>query len=239
MKIIADTHCHTIASTHAYGTVEEMVRAAAEKGLYAIAITDHCKTMPGAPGQWYFDNLRVIPDTYLGVRVLKGAEANIIDYDGNIDLEDYLQNQLDWIVASMHGVTIDGIPTIDKVTNAYLKLADNPNINVIGHSGTPEFEYYYRTVIKKFAEKGKLIEINDSTFRYKKSGRSNCVKIAKICKELGARIIVNTDSHFQTCVGIADSAIEMLKEIDFPEELIVNTDVERFKSYLRECNINV
>ena len=47
--IIADLHTHTIASTHAYSTVTEMVQAAAAKGLYALAITDHARTMPGAP----------------------------------------------------------------------------------------------------------------------------------------------------------------------------------------------
>lgn len=50
MNIIADTHCHTLASTHAYSTLSEMVHAAAVKGLYAIAITDHGVAMQ-APGK--------------------------------------------------------------------------------------------------------------------------------------------------------------------------------------------
>ena len=37
--IIADLHTHTLASNHAYSTVTEMVRAAGEKGLYALAVT--------------------------------------------------------------------------------------------------------------------------------------------------------------------------------------------------------
>ena len=41
MEIIADLHTHTIASTHAYSTITEMVQAASAKNLYAIAITDH------------------------------------------------------------------------------------------------------------------------------------------------------------------------------------------------------
>ena len=51
MKIIADTHTHTVASTHAYSTAQEMITAAKEKGLYAIALTDHAYRMPGAPGE--------------------------------------------------------------------------------------------------------------------------------------------------------------------------------------------
>lgn len=54
MKVIADTHTHTIASTHAYSTVQEMVKAASEKGLYAIALTDHAYAMPGLAGEMVF-----------------------------------------------------------------------------------------------------------------------------------------------------------------------------------------
>ena len=60
MRIIADTHCHTIASTHAYSTWMENIHAAKEAGLSYLAITDHGPTMPGSPGRWYFKNLKII-----------------------------------------------------------------------------------------------------------------------------------------------------------------------------------
>ena len=41
MKHLTDTHAHTVASTHAYSTVEEYFRAASEKGLQLFSITDH------------------------------------------------------------------------------------------------------------------------------------------------------------------------------------------------------
>ncbi len=47
MKFVADMHMHTIASTHAYSTLEEMLAAAARKGFFAAAITDHGAAMPG------------------------------------------------------------------------------------------------------------------------------------------------------------------------------------------------
>ena len=65
-RIIADLHTHTLASTHAYSSVTEMIRAAAEKGLYAIALTDHARTMPGAPREWYFSSLHELPLHYRG-----------------------------------------------------------------------------------------------------------------------------------------------------------------------------
>ena len=51
MKLIADTHTHTVASTHAYSTLQEMVHGAAEKGLFAIGITDHGYENARGPGK--------------------------------------------------------------------------------------------------------------------------------------------------------------------------------------------
>ncbi len=238
MKLVADLHTHTIASTHAYATVTEMTEEAGKLGLFALAITDHARTMPGAPGPFYFESLSILPEYFKGVRLLAGIEANICDYDGNLDVEQRLQNSLDWIVASMHMPTLKGKPSVEKCTNAYLKLAENPNVNVIGHSGSEYFKYDYDTVIPKFAKEGKLIEINDSAFRYQKDCLENCVNIAKLCKKYGARICVDTDSHFTHTLGRAYKTLEILRDIDFPEKLIVNTNVDNLKSYFDEKNIS-
>lgn len=238
MKLIADLHTHTIASTHAYATITEMIDEAARKGLYALAITDHARSMPGAPGAYYFESLQTLPDTFHNVRFLKGIEANIIDYDGNIDCKPSLLKSLDWIVASMHTITLKGKPSKELCTNAYLNIANNPFINVIAHSGSPYFEYDYEKVIPELAKNGVLIEINNSAFRFKKDNVQNCVKIARLCKKYGARICVDTDSHFTTTVGMADDSLKMLADIDFPEKLVVNANEETLKAYFREKNIS-
>ncbi len=239
MNIIADLHTHTIASTHAYSTVEEMVTAAKERDLYAIAITDHGRSMPGAPGPYYFESLCLIPKEFRGIRVLKGMEANIIDFEGNIDCEEPLASQLEWIVASMHGNIIKDTPNIEKCTNAYLQLSKNKNVNVIGHSGTVNFKYDYEKVIPELSKNGILIEINNSTFNFKKDSMKNCVEIIKVCKKHKARIVVNTDSHFSTYIGNAEPALNVLKELDFPKELIVNASIETMQSYMKEKNIEI
>ncbi len=237
LKIIADLHTHTIASTHAYATVTEMATEAEKMGLFALAITDHARKMPGAPGPFYFESLGILPHYIGSVRVLRGIEANICDYNGNIDVENKLQDYLEWIVASLHTLTIEGEATFEKCTNTYLKLAQTPHVNVIGHSGSEYFKYDYEKVIPVFAKNGKLVEINDSAFRYNKSFLPNCVKIAKLCKKHGARICVNTDSHFTHTVGRAYQTLEMLKDIDFPEKLIVNANINNLKAYFDEKHI--
>src|SRR5512146_3220126 len=54
LKIVADMHTHTIASGHAYSTVNELAHAAAAKGLAAMAITDHGPALPGGPHLYHF-----------------------------------------------------------------------------------------------------------------------------------------------------------------------------------------
>ena len=239
MKIIADTHTHTIASTHAFSTAQEMIAAAAEKGLYAIALTDHGYAMPGSPGKWYFECLGAIPSTFNGVRVLKGVEANVMDFDGTLDMKDEVLKDLEWVIASIHYGLCKGKASVEKTTNAYLNLAKNPYVKVIGHSGTPKFKYDYEKVIPELARNGKLIEINDNTFYSHKQSCENCVEIAKVCKKHGANIVVNSDAHFSSRVGHCSSAFEMLREIDFPQELIINSDESRFKEYLRQNGISL
>lgn len=235
MNIIADTHMHTIASTHAYSTLEEMVRAAALKKLYAVAITDHGVAMPGAPGKWYFHNMRVLPRRFEGVLLMRGQETNLIDYEGNVDLEPDCVNDLDWIVAAIHPICMpDEKPTVESVTNAWLGVAKNPHIRVIGHSGYADYPYDYERVIPEFGRNGKLVEVNEGTFVSRSSSVPNCKKIMQICKKHGVPVIVNSDSHFSSQVGCFKNSLKLLQEIDFPEELVVNSSVTRFQQYLKQ-----
>lgn len=234
MKIIADTHCHTIASTHAYSTVLENVKYAKKQGLYAIAITDHSENMPGSPRTWYFNNLRTIPKEIDGVKILRGVEANVLNSKGELDIPQDLRVPLDWIVASIHDVAYSGKHGIEECTQAWLNVSKDPSVNVIGHSGLVSFVYDYERVIPEFGRNGKLVEINNSSFYVRKGSEGNCKKIAQICKKHEVYIIVNSDAHFCTRVGKFDKALELLKEIDFPEELIINADIDRFSGYLRK-----
>lgn len=235
MKLIADTHLHTVASTHAYSTLAEMVHAAAQRGLCAVAVTDHGREMPGSPGRWYFENLRVLPRVLEGVLLLRGEEADVLDFDGTLDLDEEDAVSLDWVVASIHNpVMRDKDPTVEKTTNAWLKIAEDPRVRVIGHSGSSRYRYDYETVLPRFAENGKLVELNEATFTGRKESVPNCRRIMELCKKLGVPIIVNSDAHFSTLVGRFDRSLRLLEEIGFPEELVVNSSRERFFGYLKQ-----
>ena len=236
MKIIADLHMHTTASTHAYSSLQEMVDAAAQRGLQAVAITDHGITMPGAPGKWYFHNLRVVPRSFHNVLVLRGQETNIIDYEGHIDVEKDCLADLDWLVASIHSICMpkNEVPTPEKVTHLWEQVCKNPHVNVIGHCGCPEYAFDYERVIPQFGAAGKLVELNESTFRTREDYVPNCRRVMELCKKYRVPITVDSDAHFSTLVGDFPRAQRLLQELDFPEELVVNSSMESLNAYLKE-----
>lgn len=85
-KMELDVHTHTIASGHAYSTMNEMIKAASEKGLSLYGITEHTSGVPGSCNDLYFTNLKVVPRKLFGIEILLGAEINILDETGKLDL---------------------------------------------------------------------------------------------------------------------------------------------------------
>ncbi|HIR40420.1 MAG TPA: phosphatase, partial [Candidatus Egerieicola pullicola] len=177
-----------------------------------------------------------IPPVVEVVRILKGAECNILDETGRIDLEPEMLRQLEWRIASIHAPCYKKDATLEDNTNAYLGVCENPYIDVIGHSGRGSFRYDYQKLIPLFGERGKLVEINESTLK-SPSSRKNCTEIATLCKKYRVPVIVDSDAHFALSIGRFSAAAEMLKEIEFPEELVINADSDRFWHYLEQKGI--
>ncbi len=231
MKILTDLHCHTLASGHAYSTIKEIVDEAAKKGLEAVAITDHGPEQPDSSMLQHFGNFPAIPDVVSGVRVLSGCEANIVDKTGRIDIPDFYLKRLDFVIAGIHSIYYYKASGGDH-TDTYLRVLNNPHIDMISHSGFPYYAYDIDVVVKKAKELGKLIEINNASHRVRPKNIEVCAEIAKACKKYGTGIAVNSDSHFCTTVGVFDDAVAMLKSIDFPEELIMNRDLKTLRDFL-------
>jgi putative hydrolase len=234
MKYVVDAHTHTIVSGHAYTTLLENVRAAKEKGIKILGTTEHGPEMPGGPHLFYFGNIKVIPREIDGVTILRGCEANIMDFDGNIDIPGFIEERLDFIIASLHDVCIKP-GTTEENTRAILGAMDNPNIHIIGHSGNPVFPIDQEAMVQKAFEKDILIELNNSSIAGSRRGSdANCKNIAKLCMEYGVKIIIGSDAH--TCFHIGEFSLinRMLKEIKMPEELIMNNDEFKLLKYLKK-----
>lgn len=231
MKILFDSHTHTLASTHAYSTVLEMAKAASDAGMEAIALTDHAPALPDAPHIWHFSNLKNIPREIYGVKILYGVEANILDLNGNIDMEPELLKKLDVVNASIHQPCYSGCGAKDH-TSAYEAVVNNPYVDIICHSGNPDYSYDYEKIIGMAKKNHKLMEINNHSFFVRKTSISNCRKIAEICKEKEVGIVVSSDAHIPFDLGNYDCALEMLREISFPEKLIMNRNLASFEEFM-------
>ena len=72
---VLDLHTHTIVSGHAYSTLREMAKAASDKGLELLGITEHAPKMPGTCHLFYFDNLRIVPRELYGIELVLGVTA--------------------------------------------------------------------------------------------------------------------------------------------------------------------
>lgn len=234
MKILTDLHSHTVASVHAYSTVKEIIDTAKEKGLLAVAITDHGMELCDAPMEWHFSCLRkAIPEVVNGVRVLAGCEANILDKDGKIDFPEDTLKRLDIVIASIHPPCYYA-EAGGEHTSTYMGVLENPYVDILGHSGNPNYRYDIEKVLKKAKELNKLIEINAHSFEQRPKNIEICRMIAKACMETGTKVVVNSDAHSCYSIGEVGLAVKMLEEINFPEELIVNRNLESLEKYLHE-----
>lgn len=235
MKYSIDVHTHTIASGHAYSTILENAKHASEKGVKILGTTDHGPAMPGAPHYWYFGNISVMPRELYGVTMLYGCEANIINYDGELDLPVDVQEKLDIIIASIHDPVMMPDADSELNTKAFLNAMDNPNVHILGHVGNPRYPINEEEIVRKAKDKNILIEINNGSFVRSRAGsEKNCEKIARLCKDYKAKIILSSDSHSCFSICSFEAALEILKKVDMPEELIINKSTEEFLNFLRE-----
>ena len=231
MKILFDTHTHTNVSDHAYSTLAENVAIAKQKGMDGFAMTNHGPSLGDAPHVWHFYCMRNNPKVIDGVRVLYGVEANVLDEAGNLDMSEFDLSCCEVVIASIHTPCyVAG--RVEKHTNTWLNVIKNPQVDIIGHSGEECFRYDYERVIAAAKAAGKCIEINSHSFKARAGTSVNCRTIAEICKKLSAPIVVASDAHICYNIGKFDNALEMLAEIDFPEELIMNTTAEKFIEYI-------
>ena len=105
--IRGDLHCHTTWSD-GRASVEEMGRAARDRGYDYIAICDHTPAVGAVQGLTADDvrrqgeEIAAANAVLAPFRVLRGIECDILP-DGRLDLPDDVLAELDWVQASVHG----------------------------------------------------------------------------------------------------------------------------------------
>lgn len=238
MTDIMDLHTHTIASGHAYNTLYEMIQSASDKGVKLLGVTEHAPRLPGACHPFYFINFKVVPRERLGVRLLLGCELNILDYDGHIDLDQRFLAGLDYAIASIHDPCYEG-GTMAQNTAAYLGAMKNPAVQIIGHPDDGRFPVDYDTLVSAAKEHHVLLEVNASSLHpqcHRQNARENYLTMLECCRRYQAPVIIDSDAHCEIDVGNHRRAHQLLEEIDFPEELVVNASIRKAAEYIPALN---
>lgn len=236
MNILLDVHTHTVASGHAFSSLQEMAQAAAGKKLQILGITEHAPGIPGTCALIYFRNLHVVPRQMYGVELLLGAELNIIDYKGNVDMDESYFPYLDIKIAGIHSLCYTP-GTQEQNTDAVIGAIRNPHVNIISHPGDGTALLDFEPIVRAAKEHHTLLEINNSSLkpiRNKTTARDNNLKILQLCKQYDVPVILGSDAHISFDIACYDYIYELLRLTDFPEQLILNDKVETFRSYLSE-----
>lgn len=239
MNFVLDTHTHTTASGHAYSSLEEIISAAHKKHFTLLAVTDHGPAMVGASCRAYFRNFHVVPREWDGLKLMMGAEANILTSKGDMDLDDEVFERVDLVIASMHTSSLKAAGMAAD-TDALLGAMENPYVDIIGHPDNVFYEIDYEVVVRRAAERQVPLEVNNSSLTpggFRKYGGENAGKFLRLCKRYGAYVTLGSDAHISTDVGNFAGCLKVLKENDFPEELVLNTSAEKFLSYLQESRM--
>ena len=195
-----ELHSHTVASD-GKNTNEEMARAALERGLKYLVITDHSASMGfGAdvsPSQLerQIDRIRKLNEEIDGLELLIGSEVNILP-DGLLDYEDDLLAQLDYVIASVH--TSFRLPE-EEQTRRIIAACEHPWVDCIGHltgrkiERRPPYALNVEQVIEAAARTGTMLEINASPDR-----RDLNDIHARAAAAAGVPIVITCDAHKPT-----------------------------------------
>lgn len=234
-KVLLDVHTHTVASGHAYSSMQEMVHAAADKGLEILGITEHGPSIPGTCNPIYFSNMHVVPRTMYGVRLMLGCEINILDTQGHLDLDERHLCMLDLRIAGIHSICWKG-GTRQENTQGMIAAMRNPFVQIISHPGDGTADLDFKPIVQTAKETHTLLEINNhslSPHRDKVMARPNNVELLRLCKRYGVPVILGSDAHISFQIADYERLYPLIEETAFPDELIMNYDTRRFLDYLK------
>lgn len=235
LRPLIDLHTHTIASGHAYSTLKENLEEAKKMGLKVLGTSEHAERMPGTAPLIYFQNFKVIPKEVDGIRLYNGIEANIYNETGEIDVDESILPKMDYIIASLHTPCFCSLGIAGN-TRALIGAIQNPNVTVIGHPDDDRYPVDHDELAAAASEYHTALELNNGSLNplsTRKGGRKNIIKMLEACKKYRTKVLMGTDSHICYEIGRFEDSMEVLREVDFPKELVINFDLERLSYVLK------
>jgi DNA polymerase (family 10) len=208
--IRGDLHCHTTWSD-GRASVEEMGRAARERGYEYLAICDHTPAVGAVRGltadevRRQGDEIAAANELLEPFRVLRGIECDILS-DGRLDLPDDVLAELDWVQASVHGgQRMPRRELTKRVEEALL----NPHVSCLSHpkgrliNRRPENALDLERVFELALDRGVALEVNGLPDRLDLRGEH-----VREALRVGVKIVCSTDAH--SVRGLANMALSVV-----------------------------
>ncbi|MFZ5778373.1 MAG: DNA polymerase/3'-5' exonuclease PolX [Bacillota bacterium] len=195
--IKGDLHCHSDWSD-GVNTIEQMARAARERGYEYLAIADHSQALAMAGGLTpeklgnQGEVIRRLNARWDDFRLLRAIEVDILG-DGRMDLPDEVLADLDYVTASIHsGFRQDR----ERLTSRIEAAMRSPHVDAISHptgrliGRRDSYEVDIDRIIRQAARTGTALEVNASPDRLDLKDQHVRQAIAS-----GVKIVINTDAH--------------------------------------------
>lgn len=235
-----DLHMHTTESD-GRESLEAMARAAQQRGLEYIAITDHSKSLAMANGLDEVRTLenaakaRALSKTMKRFTVLAGVECDILP-DGSMDLSDDCLAALDIVVASVHSALQQDEA---DMTKRVIKAIEHPSVDIIGHlTGRmllrrDASRVSIERVIDAAKANGVALEINSQPHRL-----DLCDSHARLARDRGVKLVIDTDAHEIPALGYARWGVLTARRAWLGKDDVLNTlPVEDFRRALRRNRV--
>jgi DNA polymerase (family X) len=195
--IRGDLHSHTTWSD-GKASVEEMGRAARERGYDYLAICDHTPAVGAVHGlgpddvRRQAEEIAAANELLAPFRVLRGIECDILP-DGRLDLPDEVLAELEWVQASVHGG--QRMPR-REMTKRVEEALRNPYVRCLSHpkgryiNRRPENALDLERVFEVALEEGVALEVNGLPDRLDLRGEH-----VRAALGAGVQIVCSTDAH--------------------------------------------
>jgi DNA polymerase (family X) len=221
--IRGELHCHTVASDGRQ-TIEQMARAARERGYEYIAITDHSASHgfgnEVTPDELWRQIERIRALDVEGIRVLAGSEVNVLP-DGSLDYDDDLLEELDWVIGSLHS---SFRLSEEEQTRRVITAMEHPLVDAIGHptgrliDRRRPYPLDIDRIARAAAETGTFLEINGNPDR-----RDLNEIDARRAVELGATLVIDSDAHGTETLANVRYGVATARRAWLTRENVANT----------------
>lgn len=248
--IIADLHTHTTASTHAFSTAKENIDKAREKGLKYLAITDHFYGLTDfiqSKSELY---RLCAAENYLNIYddicIIGGVELNFFQKHEHVPL----LKDVRWRLGGAHTWFFHPPSTSsNKLLAEIMLLIDNKTITAVSHiereiselrdiqqhdSNRKICESFFKELMVRCIKRNVPIELNEGSLVSHKNEQRKLAELwLSIAKENKNIIFLGSDAHFSPAVGKFDECIQLLNEVNYPTELILNCNEDLLRKQLK------